>query len=120
MHFLIWVFRDIQRIEPKEIDCGIGGSMPNYWQHGSSILNFMRVSHIPGLSRHNFEAKNNIFNKSFRDIQFDSYGRRTKFELDIVNLFETEGLMKVGSWDDENGIIINGNSSFNFNFSLCI
>jgi len=54
--------RDIQRIEPKEIDCGIGGSMPNYWQHGSSILNFMRVSHIPGLSRHNFEAENYIFN----------------------------------------------------------
>ena len=43
-----------------------------------------------------------------RDIQFDSFGRRTKFELDILNLYEQEDLVKVGSWDDENGIMING------------
>ena len=56
----------------------------------------MRVSHIPGLSR---------------DVQFDSYGRRTNFELDIVNLFEKEGLMKVGTWDDENEIVLHGELS---------
>ena len=57
----------------------------------------MRVSHIPGLSR---------------DVQFDSYGRRTNFELDIVNLFEKEGLMKVGTWDDENEIVLHGELCF--------
>ena len=43
--------RDIQRIEPYSIDCGSNGDLPDFWQHGSSILNFMRVSRIPGLSR---------------------------------------------------------------------
>ena len=43
--------RDIQTIEPHSINCGGTDDMPNYWQHGLSILNFMRVSHIPGLSR---------------------------------------------------------------------
>ena len=43
--------RDIQRIDPYSIDCGSNGDLPGFWQHGSSILNFMRVSHIPGLSR---------------------------------------------------------------------
>ena len=49
------VSRDIQRIEPNSIDCygegGTSSAMPSYWHHGLSILNFMRVSHIPGLSR---------------------------------------------------------------------
>ena len=43
--------RDIQRIEPYSINCGTDGELPQSWQHGSSILNFMRVSRIPGLSR---------------------------------------------------------------------
>ena len=43
--------RDIQRIQPYSIDCGSSGDTTHSWQHGSSILNFMRVSHIPGLSR---------------------------------------------------------------------
>ena len=43
--------RDIQRIDPYSIDCGTNGDLPGFWQHGSSILNFMRVSRIPGLSR---------------------------------------------------------------------
>ena len=43
--------RDIQRIDPYSINCGTDGDLPDFWQHGSSILNFMRVSRIPGLSR---------------------------------------------------------------------
>ena len=84
--------RDIQTIRPRAINCG-DSEESNYWQHGLSILNFMRVSHIPGLSR---------------DVQFDSYGRRTVFDLDILNLYESDGLVKVGSWDDKNGIVLDG------------
>ena len=51
----MYVLRDIQRIEPNSIDCygegGTSSAVPSYWHHGLSILNFMRVSHIPGLSR---------------------------------------------------------------------
>ena len=28
--------------------------------------------------------------------------------MDIVSLFEQEGLQKVGGWDDENGIVLSG------------
>ena len=51
--------RDIQRIDPYSIDCGSNGELPDFWQHGSSILNFMRVSHIPGLSRSATVRRNN-------------------------------------------------------------
>ena len=43
--------RDIQRIEPLSIDCGTHRHLPRSWHQGSSILNIMRVSDIPGLSR---------------------------------------------------------------------
>ena len=43
-----------------------------------------------------------------RDVHFDTFGRRTRFELDLLNLFEAEGLKKVGSWDDESGIVLSG------------
>ena len=43
-----------------------------------------------------------------RDVHFDTFGRRTRFELDILNVFEAEGLKKVGSWDDESGIVLSG------------
>ena len=89
--------RDIQMIEAQPLDCygdEETGAMSSYWQHGLSILNIMRViKRIPGLSR---------------EIEFDTYGRRTKFELDIVNLFEKEGLVKVGSWDDKSEIMLHG------------
>ena len=90
-------FRDIQMIKAQPLDCygdKETGAMSNYWQHGLSILNIMRViKRIPGLSR---------------EIEFDTYGRRTKFELDIINLFEKEGLVKVGSWDDKSEIMLHG------------
>ena len=61
-------FRDIQMIKAQPLDCygdKETGAMSNYWQHGLSILNIMRViKRIPGLSR---------------EIEFDTYGRRTKF-----------------------------------------
>ena len=62
------LFRDIQMIEAHPLDCygdTETGAITNYWQHGLSILNMMRViKRIPGLSR---------------EIEFDTYGRRTKF-----------------------------------------
>ena len=82
--------RGIQNIEATHIHCT---EFQNFWQYGSSIMNFMRLSTIPGLTR---------------DIQFDSFGKRSSFDLDLLNLFEEGGLQKVGSWDSESGIKISG------------
>ena len=82
--------QDIQQIRPASIQCSRQGST---WQHGSSILNFMRLSHIPGLTR---------------DVTFDTLGRRSHFQLDLLNLFETEGLAKVGGWDPQRGLELPG------------
>ena len=87
--------RDIQRIDPYSIDCGTNGDLPDSWQHGSSILNFMRVSRIPGMSRYRITGSWFISHYLFRDVYFDTFGRRTRFELDIVSVFEDEGLQKV-------------------------
>ncbi|KAF7387251.1 hypothetical protein HZH68_012928 [Vespula germanica] len=70
----------------KELSCN--GSMS--WEHGSTLLNFMRVTEMRGLTGL---------------IWFDTTGFRSNFQLDIVQL-QREGLTKIGVWNSTrvNGI----------------
>ncbi|RZF41431.1 hypothetical protein LSTR_LSTR000145 [Laodelphax striatellus] len=58
------------------------------WDHGYSIINFMKVSELKGLSGL---------------IKFDHQGFRTNFKLDIIELTST-GLRKKGSWNTTEGV----------------
>ena len=58
------------------------------WQHGSSLVNYMKLVEIEGLTGH---------------IAFDQWGIRNDFSLDIVELSKT-GLVKIGSWHDGYGL----------------
>ncbi|XP_048512589.1 glutamate receptor ionotropic, kainate 2-like [Athalia rosae] len=58
------------------------------WEHGSSLMNFMRSTEMRGLTGL---------------IKFDPAGYRSNFELDVVSLTD-EGLVKIGMWNTSNGI----------------
>ena len=58
------------------------------WQHGNSLINYMKLVEMDGLTG---------------KVKFDKSGRRTDFTLDIVEL-KKHGLEKVGSWHDKDGI----------------
>ena len=52
------------------------------WTHGSSLVNYMKLSDFVGLSGR---------------IKFDTYGKRTDFYMDVLELQAT-GLETVGSY----------------------
>uniref|UniRef100_A0A1B6MI21 Ionotropic glutamate receptor C-terminal domain-containing protein n=1 Tax=Graphocephala atropunctata TaxID=36148 RepID=A0A1B6MI21_9HEMI len=58
------------------------------WEHGYSIINFMKVSEVTGLSGL---------------IKFDHEGFRSDLKLDIVEL-TSEGIMKKGTWNTSEGV----------------
>ena len=66
-----------QNIEPvPSINC----REPAAWTHGSSLINYMKFGDFVGLSG---------------NIRFDTYGRRTNFYLDVLELQST-GLEPIG------------------------
>ncbi|XP_012251025.2 glutamate receptor ionotropic, kainate 2-like isoform X2 [Athalia rosae] len=58
------------------------------WEHGSSLMNFMRSTEIRGLTGL---------------IKFDPAGYRSNFELELINL-NLKGIQKIGIWNITNGI----------------
>ena len=65
------------------------------WEHGSSLVNYMKLVEIRGLTG---------------QIGFDQWGIRNNFVLDIVELHKS-GLEKVGSWHDTHGLVFSRQSS---------
>ncbi|KAK7085548.1 hypothetical protein SK128_021964, partial [Halocaridina rubra] len=57
------------------------------WIHGNSLINFMKMVKLPGLTG---------------NIEFDSLGFRTDFSLDIIEL-GMPNLTKVGTWNKNTG-----------------
>lgn len=73
-----------QEISLQPLSC----SGDQTWQHGNSLVNYMKLVEIHGLTGL---------------VKFDQYGLRTDFSLDIVELHKS-GLEKVGTWHDRFGI----------------
>ena len=57
------------------------------WQHGNSLVNYMKLVEMDGLTG---------------KVKFDQVGLRTDFTLEIVEL-KRKGLTKIGSWHDQHG-----------------
>ncbi|XP_055852888.1 glutamate receptor ionotropic, kainate 2 [Episyrphus balteatus] len=75
-----------QQIDIQPISC----DGQNTWQHGFSLINYMKIVEMKGLT--------NV-------IKFDHQGFRTDFILDVVDLGST-GIRKIGTWNStlSNGI----------------
>lgn len=81
------VFNQLQgtrQIEATSLSCEDSET----WVSGYSFANFMKTTHVRGLTR---------------DIKFDHKGKRTDFSLDIVEL-DSSGLIKVGVWNGTDGM----------------
>ncbi|GAB0095910.1 Ionotropic glutamate receptor [Sergentomyia squamirostris] len=72
-----------KQLTPISLNCDDGDT----WINGYSIVNYMKTSHIKGLTR---------------DIKFDHKGHRTDFLLDIVEL-GSAGLERVATWNSTEG-----------------
>ena len=77
-------FDSVQEIITQPLHC----DGENTWEHGSSLINYMKLVEMTGLTG---------------QIRFDQYGIRNDFVLDIVEL-QRPGLVKVGEWHDSHGI----------------
>lgn len=74
-------------VQPVPLNCEDGETMTG----GYSFQNIMKTSHgTHGLTR---------------EIKFDHKGKRTEFEVDIVEL-DSSGLNKVGVWNASHGVVI--------------
>lgn len=60
------------------------------WSNGDSLLNYMKMVELDGLTG---------------KIKFDSFGRRSDFDLELVELTK-DGLAQIGTWDTKNRINI--------------
>ncbi|CAI9738180.1 glutamate receptor ionotropic, kainate 2-like isoform X1 [Octopus vulgaris] len=60
----------------------------NTWNHGNSVLNYMKTVVFDGLSGR---------------VMFDHKGERSDFSLNVLKL-KDQGLTKIGTWDSTNGV----------------
>ncbi|XP_069680954.1 glutamate receptor ionotropic, kainate 2-like isoform X2 [Periplaneta americana] len=59
------------------------------WPHGFPLVNFMKLMAMDGMTG---------------NIRFDEFGRRSRFKLDVLELFLAE-FKKVGEWATETGVV---------------
>ncbi|XP_023321584.1 glutamate receptor ionotropic, kainate 2 isoform X2 [Eurytemora carolleeae] len=82
---------NVQELQLQSLSCE--DSSTQFWKHGSSIVNYMRATILPGITG---------------PIRFDSYGQRTDFQLEVLQLLEEHGVVKVGNWVEGDGFNITG------------
>ncbi|XP_033212072.1 glutamate receptor ionotropic, kainate 2 isoform X2 [Belonocnema kinseyi] len=74
-----------QQIDIKPLSC----EATITWDHGYSLINYMKVVEMTGLSG---------------IIKFDHQGFRSDFVLDIIELNTKEGLKNIGTWNSTKGV----------------
>ncbi|XP_053682747.1 glutamate receptor ionotropic, kainate 2-like [Sabethes cyaneus] len=76
-----------EEITPSKLSCG--NKNLRQWPFGLRIVNYMKVKTEHGITG---------------PIIFDDDGRRTYFQLDIIELNQHEGFKKIATWDPRNGV----------------
>ncbi|XP_039444808.1 glutamate receptor ionotropic, kainate 2 [Culex pipiens pallens] len=76
-----------EEITPSRLSCG--SKNLRQWPFGLRIVNYMKVKTEYGITG---------------PIIFDDNGRRTHFQLDIIELHQQEGFKKIAIWDPRGGI----------------
>ncbi|XP_001655464.2 glutamate receptor ionotropic, kainate 2 [Aedes aegypti] len=77
-----------EEIAPSRLSCG--SKNLRQWPFGLRIVNYMKVKTEHGITG---------------PIIFDDNGRRTHFQLDIIELSQQDGFKKIAVWDPTNGKI---------------
>ncbi|XP_075867668.1 glutamate receptor ionotropic, kainate 5-like [Nelusetta ayraudi] len=79
-----------QEVGVKPLSC----SSPSIWQHGTSLINYLRMVEYDGLTGH---------------IEFNSGGQRTNYSLKILEK-QPGGHREVGTWFSNNSLVLNSSS----------
>ncbi|GFS00803.1 glutamate receptor subunit protein GluR5 precursor, partial [Elysia marginata] len=67
------------------------------WMHGQQIYNALKKVNFDGLTGH---------------VQFDDRGQRTNYTVDIVTVAMDVGLMKIGRWHSQYGVMTNDEAPY--------
>ncbi|KAK5649935.1 hypothetical protein RI129_000964 [Pyrocoelia pectoralis] len=78
------VINEYGLLKTKPLNCKLSTS----WEYGSTLFNFLKMKTFNGLSG---------------PVEFNQFGYRTHFNLDVVSLTES-GLHKIGNWDTIRGL----------------
>ncbi|KAI4891190.1 hypothetical protein NFI96_027035 [Prochilodus magdalenae] len=79
-----------QEIGVKPLSC----TSPQIWQHGTSLMNYLRMVEYDGLTGH---------------VEFNSKGQRTNYTLHILEKHKT-GHKQIGMWYSNNTLVMNSTS----------
>uniref|UniRef100_A0AAR2JSN3 Glutamate receptor n=1 Tax=Pygocentrus nattereri TaxID=42514 RepID=A0AAR2JSN3_PYGNA len=79
-----------QEIGVKPLSC----TSPQIWQHGTSLMNYLRMVEYDGLTGH---------------VEFNSKGQRTNYTLHILEKHKT-GHKQIGIWFSNNTLVMNSTS----------
>ncbi|XP_028296711.1 glutamate receptor ionotropic, kainate 5-like isoform X2 [Gouania willdenowi] len=93
VHVVVHAVRELNRsqeIGVKPLSC----STPQIWQHGTSLMNYLRMVESEGLSGH---------------IEFNGRGQRTNYRLKIMERHRG-GASEIGVWFSNNTLIMNSSS----------
>lgn len=71
----------------KGIDCQSWPAVT--WEHGKTIAEFLRQTHIIGLTG---------------NISFDAQGNRVNFTIDVVEMTMNSEMVKIAEWSDSSGL----------------
>nr|XP_037277169.1 glutamate receptor 1-like isoform X1 [Rhipicephalus microplus] len=71
----------------KGIDCQSWPAVT--WEHGKTIAEFLRETHITGLTG---------------NISFDEQGNRVNFTIDVVEMTMNSEMVKIAEWSDSSGL----------------
>ncbi|XP_072304425.1 glutamate receptor ionotropic, kainate 5-like [Eucyclogobius newberryi] len=93
VHVVVSAVRELNRsqeIGVKPLSC----SSPLIWQHGTSLMNYLRMVEYDGLTGH---------------IEFNSKGQRTNYTLKILEKHHG-GHREIGTWFSNNTLVMNSTS----------
>ncbi|XP_062848801.1 glutamate receptor ionotropic, kainate 5 [Trichomycterus rosablanca] len=79
-----------QEIGVKPLSC----SSPQIWQHGTSLMNYLRMVEYDGLTGH---------------VEFNSKGQRTNYTLHVLEKHKS-GHKQIGIWYSNNTLVMNSSS----------
>uniref|UniRef100_A0A672FIQ1 Glutamate receptor n=1 Tax=Salarias fasciatus TaxID=181472 RepID=A0A672FIQ1_SALFA len=93
VHVVVSAVRELNRsqeIGVKPLSC----SSPLIWQHGTSLMNYLRMVEYDGLTGH---------------IEFNSKGQRTNYSLKVLEK-HPDGHKEIGVWFSNNTLVMNSSS----------
>ncbi|KAF5280668.1 hypothetical protein FQA39_LY05316 [Lamprigera yunnana] len=84
INLTVSVITDYGELTIKPVFC----NLTDNWEYGSTIFNYMKMQSFNGITGH---------------VEFNQYGFRSNFNLDIIKIWE-DGISEIGKWNSDDGL----------------